>query len=162
MPSSYVITEDIQSWDALQKKMEDAEFLKEPTYRMLEDCCKVLKPKVLDNTPIDLGTLFGDIDYEIWEGEPLPEGAVVGTRIPYAPFVEYDTKPHWPPWGDGSPLAGWAARHGIKAFLVARAISQRGTTGKRMFGKALEDGIGEVHGIMDAFRLDVEKAWRGD
>lgn len=62
------------------------------------------------------------------------------------------TKPHWPPWGPGSQLAGWADRKGIPVFLVARAIANFGTIkrfgrprgGPHMFDKGLADSRGAI------------------
>jgi hypothetical protein len=45
----------------------------------------------------------------------------------YALFVHEGTRPHWPPFQEGTPLARWAHLHGIEPFLVARSISIHGT-----------------------------------
>jgi hypothetical protein len=60
---------------------------------------------------------------------------VVGSNLKYAPFVEFDTRPHWPPI---KALETWAKRHGAVAFLVARAISIRGTIGKHFLQRAFD------------------------
>ena len=49
---------------------------------------------------------------------------VVGSNVLYAPYVETGTKPHWPPI---SAVETWARRHGMNPYLVARAISRKGT-----------------------------------
>lgn len=54
------------------------------------------------------------------------------------PFREYNTRPHWPPYGPGTSLAQWSEARGIKPFLVARAISRRGTQGNYIVTKAWE------------------------
>jgi hypothetical protein len=51
---------------------------------------------------------------------------------PIWPFREYDTTPHWPPFGPGSSLANWSDAHGIPPFLVARKISRVGTKGNQI------------------------------
>lgn len=78
----------------------------------------------------DTGTLFRSIDTKVYSA-PMPNMATVGTVNPYAIFVHGDpaepgarTRPHWPPM---AAIAPWAARHGIPAFLVARAIARKGT-----------------------------------
>ncbi len=66
--------------------------------------------------------------------------------------VEGGTKPHWPPWGEGSELAAWAKLKGIPVFLVAKAIALRGTIarfggpskGAEMFKKGLEDSERQI------------------
>lgn len=66
---------------------------------------------------------------------------VVGSNVSYAPFVEFDTKPHWPPL---AALEVWAQRHHTSAFLVARAISRRGTIGKHFLQKAFDSNRGKI------------------
>lgn len=64
--------------------------------------------------------------------------AIVGSDSQYAPHVEYGTRPHWPPFGEGSPLARWARAKGIPAFLVARKIARRGTSPQKYMERAVE------------------------
>jgi len=69
--------------------------------------------------PHDTGKLGQSIGVR-WEGEAV----TVYTRSHYGGFVDMGTRPHWPPV---KALEGWARRHGIPAFLVARAIARKGT-----------------------------------
>jgi hypothetical protein len=49
----------------------------------------------------------------------------IGTNLAYARWVEFGTRPHWPPPG---ALDEWARAHGIPSgYLVARKISRSGT-----------------------------------
>lgn len=66
----------------------------------------------------------------------------------YAAAVEYGTKPHWPPI---SALEGWAQRHGIPAFLVARKISIEGTEPREFWAKTWEETQSHVAGDVDNF-----------
>lgn len=61
------------------------------------------------------------------------------TEDPIVPFVEWDTAPHWPPFGPGSALSRWAERHGLRAWYVAKLISERGTTGRHAMERILQD-----------------------
>jgi hypothetical protein len=75
--------------------------------------------------------------------------------------VAHGTKPHWPPWGPGSALAAWAAQKGIPAFLVARAISRRGTI-KRFGGPSkgaemFDKGLLASRGAIGSMILTMEK-----
>lgn len=157
---SYQFTMEIQGDEILQKALEDKTFLAEPITKMLEDACSILEPRVIEKTPIDLGELKGSIDSKVYPGDPMPEGAVIGTNLPRAPFSEWDTRPHWPPWGPGSLLAGWAGRHGIKPFLVARAISIRGTVGKHMFGDTLKESGSDLNQLAQETGAEIERKWR--
>jgi len=59
----------------------------------------------------------------------------VGTPVEYAPHVEFGTRPHMPPV---AALQTWARRHGMNAYVLARAIARRGTRGRFFFKRALE------------------------
>src|SRR5512139_1971403 len=72
---------------------------------------------------VNTGRLRASITPEIHDQGVELEG-VVGSNVAYAPFVEFDTRPHWVPKG---ALAVWAARHHIKESVVRWAIAQRGT-----------------------------------
>lgn len=97
-------------------------------------------------TPVDTGLLRASINSEarMDGGDVL---GVVGTNQAYAKPIEYGTgifseapdskkSRYFPP---SSALEGWAKRHGLNAFLVARAIFRRGgTKPHRMFRSVLE------------------------
>jgi len=70
--------------------------------------------------PSDTGKLQGDLA----RPEIKPLYARVGSNRNYAVFVHEGTKPHYPPI---KALTGWASRHNISPYVVARAISKRGT-----------------------------------
>lgn len=100
--------------------------------RILTKYTLLLQRDIAMNTPVDTGILSAGI-------QPIVEDLVgsvtpIGEAKKYAPFVEYDTRPHWPPIG---AVQGWAHRHGIPAYLVARSIALHGTKGAHMF----EQGI---------------------
>lgn len=85
-------------------------------------------------TPVDTGRLRASITPEVRaEGQDVI--GVVGSNVVYAPYVEMGTRPHWPP---RNALEVWASRHGIDVFLVARAISIRGTPAHRMLQNSFE------------------------
>jgi len=92
---------------------------------------------------VDTGVLRGSITPSVSSTTNAVQGAV-GSKETYSPYVEYPTRPHWPPL---SALEVWAERHGTTAFLVARAISQRGTKGKKFLGRAIDEGISKVVGF---------------
>lgn len=53
--------------------------------------------------------------------------AVIEPTAKYAAAVENGSRPHWPPYKAGTPLADWAKQKGMNAFLLARSISRKGT-----------------------------------
>jgi phage gpG-like protein len=97
--------------------------------------------------PVDTGRLRASIIPEIRVSGPTQIQGVVGSNVEYAPFVELGTKPHWPPVG---ALEVWARRHGISAFLVARAISRRGTKAVKYLERAFDQNISRIVGYIDA------------
>lgn len=78
------------------------------------------KQKLKEEKAIDTGILRNSIIVEL-----TPDGlqAEIGTPLNYGPYIEFGTRPHFPPI---DALEHWAKAHGIPAFLVARAISKRG------------------------------------
>ena len=88
-----------------------------------------------EKAPKDTGRMLRGIDVtqKATENNLL---AVVAPKDKYAIFVEKGTRPHFPPV---SALEGWAQRHGIPAFLVARAISRRGTKAQPFMKPAADE-----------------------
>jgi hypothetical protein len=111
-----------------------------------------LQRDIAINTPVDTGILGAAI-YPIVEGL-IGSVSPIGECKKYAPFVEYDTRPHWPPI---AAMEGWAHRHGLSAYLVARAISIHGTKGAHMF----EQGINNVDtdAMIEEISAAIGAAW---
>lgn len=53
--------------------------------------------------------------------------AVIEPEAKYAAAVENGARPHWPPYRAGTPLAQWAKKKGMNAYLLARSIAKKGT-----------------------------------
>ena len=87
------------------------------------------------NAPVDTGRLRASITPSVTATAESIKG-VVGSNVTYAPYVELGTRPHWPPV---SALEPWARRHGTSAYLVARAISRRGTKARKFLQRAFEE-----------------------
>lgn len=86
------------------------------------------KPKV----PVDTGALRADVKVQ----EMRNLYAKVGTLKQYGLYVHEGTKPHFPPV---SALTGWAKRHGVSPFAVARGISRKGTKARPFLTEALNE-----------------------
>jgi hypothetical protein len=91
-------------------------------------------------TPVDQGlsraSIFAHVEGGLTSLPPVLRGVTGGSHA--IPFLEEGTRPHWPPI---SALEGWAQRKlGDRslAFLVARAISRRGTKAIPMFKRSFE------------------------
>jgi hypothetical protein len=71
----------------------------------------------------DTGRLQNSITHSITGGGGNLTGKV-GPSVSYGLYVERGRRPGRPP--PQSAVAGWARRHGVSPFLVARAIGRRG------------------------------------
>lgn len=109
-----------------------------------------VKAYTMDAGSVDLGELvqgihhttksrFGTVETTI---KPSP------TADKYAAFVEYGTKPHFPPI---SAIQGWADRHGIPAWAVAMSIAKKGTAPRYMWRNAFNDLQGHADREIQAF-----------
>lgn len=104
---------------------------------------RVVKREAKERAPVDTGRLRSSITSEV-RGVALETVGVVGSNVEYAPYMELGTKPHWPPYGPGTPLARWAYLHKTDAFVVARAIAARGIKARRYLQGAFEEKKREI------------------
>lgn len=111
------------------------------------------------NSPLDTGDLRRSITTDVrvegvgGRGEAVV--GVVGSNRQQAVYMELGTKPHFPPI---SVLEQWAERHGLNAFLVARAISRRGLRPRRYLQNAFEQNKPKIIRILnDAVSDSVRK-----
>lgn len=100
-----------------------------------------LESKAKAEAPVNTGQLRGSITTQgaFFSGEDVT--AKVGTNVKYAPFMEYGTRPHTPPI---SALKVWARqKFGDEriAFAVQKAISRRGTQGRKYFTNPFENVV---------------------
>jgi len=72
-------------------------------------------------TPVDTGRLRSSITSDFKDSGFTAETKAAAF---YAIYVEFGTSPHFPPV---SALRGWAKRHGVNEWAVAKGISKRGT-----------------------------------
>jgi hypothetical protein len=85
--------------------------------------------------PQDTRALMGSISSTIASRAGALEGTV-GPSKRYGYFVEYGRRPgKMPPL---QAIEGWARRHGLNPFLVARAIGRRGVKARPFMLPALE------------------------
>ncbi|MBU0691547.1 HK97 gp10 family phage protein [bacterium] len=130
----------------LEKTMQDAAFL--------------VHSAVIPKTPHASGTLRSSIQ----PAEPIVlhnsiTGAV-STSLPYAPYVEYGSKPHWAPIG---PLLLWAQRkhHDPRiAYIAQKAIAKRGTKAWHMFRDGLAESKARAQQLFDAAVERILAKWR--
>lgn len=102
-----------------------------------------IKSRISDAPRVDLAELRDNMHFE---REVTRDGVQYivkpsPTADRYAIFVEENTRPHFPPI---QALQGWADRHNIPVYAVAKKIAREGTTGIHMFDKQFESIMGEA------------------
>ncbi len=145
----------------LIEKVNDPRLIAEPVRTFFHQASVAVAGEVRERTPVNTGRLRNSITNEV-DRRRVPLFAKVGTNVSYARFVEEGSRPHWPPL---SALQPWARRHGFPAgragaFLVARAISRRGTKPHKMFEKGLANSLGRVRKLLNNMGRDIARNWR--
>jgi len=131
----------IKGLDELIERFSDApEIVDREIDRAMQRSVQKLQTDVKVGTPVDTGRLRGSITGQV-SGRGLETKGLVGTKVQYAPYVEYGTAPHFPPLG---ALEVWARRHGKTAWGVALKIAAFGTRPREMFKRAFEKNVGWI------------------
>jgi hypothetical protein len=91
--------------------------------------------KAREGAAVDTGILRAGIEFVV-----INQGATGEVRVQgeYGPYIEFGTRPHFPPV---APLEEWARRHGLPpgtGFLIARKISRVGTPARPFLFPAYE------------------------
>lgn len=88
---------------------------------------------------VDTGNLRANIHHSIDPKDPLV-GKIAAVKVEYASYVEFGTRPHFPP---PEALKKWAAAHGMPGgeYAIARAIARRGTKARPYLYPAYEEEI---------------------
>ena len=105
-----------------------------PMVDAMRDATLMVTRYARQDAPVDTGRLRASITPDVRVQDQTIIG-VVGSNVAYAPFMELGTRPHWVPAG---ALDVWARRHGMTAFVVARAIARRGLAARRFLQGAVE------------------------
>lgn len=120
------VTMTVSGFKELQRDLrkmseEMARKAKGEVYASALDIQKEAKDNLKEGGSWDLGNLANTILVDMVDGGDACE---IGPTTPYGPYVEYGTKPHFPP---PDALEGWAKRHGFdSAWPICLAIAKRG------------------------------------
>ncbi len=123
-----------------------------PIGRFLDRGAIYIQSRAREKAPVDTGRLRGSIGVE----SPSDRQRVIGANTDYAEYVETGTRPHFPP---PSALAGWAARHGMEPYAVARAISISGTKAQPYMKPAAESGESFVKSLIPTLAAELEAVY---
>ena len=86
----------IMGLEELRRRFEPRGLLGPALKDFLERVATTIENKVREETPTASGRLRAGIVHQI-SSDPVPLWARVGSKVKYAPYVEFGTKPHWPP-----------------------------------------------------------------
>lgn len=102
------------------------------------------------NVPQDTRRLMGSITSSI-EGAGAALTGRVGPTARYAFWVEHGRRPgRYPPI---DAIRGWARRHDIHPFVVARAIARRGTRPQPFVGPSLDRNQAAINRLFSRIGL---------
>lgn len=143
--------------------MEDNIINWQHTYEALEKYAAAVRNKYQDKLIVDdhlaTGNLLNTIDYRITVGSTQID--VTLNLQEYWKYLEYGTKPHFPPinaileWISAKPVLPSKTYDGklptMKqlAFLIARKISEKGTEPTNMLEQTIEEINTEFEGIIE-------------
>ena len=139
MAGEFNLTIELKGFSEAAAKFGDPRRIGRPIRRMVTRLVLRGERVTKEGTPVDTGLARNSVTHEV-EGSDIPRFAKWGSKVQYMKALEFGSKPHWPPF---SALQPWAVRHGFPAgkagaFLVARAISRRGTPAHHMFSEAAD------------------------
>jgi hypothetical protein len=151
----------VKDLETLTKRYPEAS--KKARISRLHEAVALLEAAVKKKTPYGAGpihlrdTVFGTVK-EL--GQKIT--GIVGTPAKYGEAVECGTKPHFPPI---DPLEFWVEKKlGLSgrearsvAFLIARAISVRGTKAAHMFEKGFGENEARVVRILNEIADDIAR-----
>lgn len=135
----------------LKRQVEKKAPVKKEILAMAED----IQTQAIDNLRAlgawDLGGagLAGSIIVEV-KADGLQ--AEIGPTAPYGPYVEFGTRPHFPPM---EALEGWARRHGFSsAWPICKKIAERGLPARPYLSPAF---FSHVDAFYDRLKRIMEK-----
>lgn len=133
---------DVKGLRETQRKLEQiaADLHGKPMLEAMRDCTLLVANDAKRLAPVDMGGTRASITPTVRAHGNEVQG-VVGSNLMRAAYMELGTRPHWPPI---DALRVWARRHGISAYLVARAIARHGTKPRRFLQGALENNQGRI------------------
>jgi len=125
-----IVTMGLEGNKELQKQLKNiskkkVKEINGETYVSALEVQKKAKENLKSARSWDLGNLSGTIKVE---SSPDRSIAEIGPTAPYGPYVEFGTRPHFPP---PDALEGWAKRHGFEsAWPICMVIADRGIPAK--------------------------------
>jgi hypothetical protein len=110
--------------------------------KALQEASALIWKLAIEKAPASTGTLRKSITRDLF-----PTYAQIYPTVKYGLFVHEGTAPHWPPLSEiqpGGSIYRWAQKKGLNPFLVARAISQKGTKPQPWMKQIADEQEGRV------------------
>ena len=155
----------IEGSEQLRRALTGNELLRKPVRRYLLRATGRVTLRAKLKAPSDRGRLRNTITPKVL-GVGLALRGRVRAGAKYAPYMEFGTKPHWPPrFVNGRPtLQPWAQRHGFPrgvrgSDIVRWIISRKGTKPQPFMEPAWRESQSDIAGFLDTASRDVEKIW---
>jgi len=128
---------DKKSLKQLQEKLSEmVEKDKEATFKGMVKTGYRVEGEAAKKCSVDFGRVRNSLSVE---GDATKMEVRVGTNVKYAPFVEFGTRPHTPPF---NVIQEWAIRKGISPGAVWTAIRRKGTKPHPFLRPAFASQIG--------------------
>jgi len=142
---------DLVGWRLLLSRWEKAAYLLSAAAQL--DALKEVAEKIAEAAREMAPKAFGDLIESIVV-EEHPTWVAVLVKAPYGGYVEFGTKPHWPPL---EAVRAWAELKGWTAEEIQAGIAKKGTPAQPFFIPAWEKYEDEVP---VAFRGKIQKLWK--
>lgn len=147
------VTVEVLGLEGLRRGLSGAPKVMEREVRgAMEASLLSLEADMRANGARDTGRMTGSVSHRI-EGSGVALTGRAGPQVAYAFYVERGRRPgRYPPI---AAIAGWARRHGIAPFLVARAIARRGIRARPFVEPAYRRQRGAIEARFRAIGIKV-------
>ncbi len=154
MANDIQITMRLEDTKKLQRAFKDPRLIQGPIREFLESAGRTVELAAKEKVTVDTGRLRSSITTKV-----ETDRAIVGSNLKYAPYIEFGTRPHFPPL---SAMQPWARRHGFPAgirgaFLVARKIARFGTPARPYLLPALNQSAGAIRRFLEKAANEIER-----
>ena len=132
----------------IKAALKDAALIKGPVATFLKKSAFTIEGRAKELAPVDTGRLRSGVQTKLG-----PFRAVVAATVFYSPYVEFGTRPHFPPV---EALRGWARRHRQNPWAVAMAIAKRGTRAQPFMRPGAEQSMPIIRGYLEEAAREIE------
>lgn len=146
------ITVRIDGLDALQAKLHGSR-ADAPVKRFLDRGAFMIQGAARKKVTVDTGRLKNSIGVE----SPSLRERRIGPSAEHGEWVEFGTRPHWPPPGS---LAGWAKRHGMTDYQARRSVAMKGTKAQPFMQPAAEEAERGLPPLVSVLAAEIESAFQ--